>query len=382
MAEHSMLSASGASKWLNCTPSAVLESQFDEKPSSYADEGTLAHRLSEAYLKLYFRQKTKQWFKKEIIEIKKSQYYDESMEEYVDQYVTYVMETYNTYGKNSIIFIEQTLDLSKYIPEGQGTNDVMIFSQNVLEIIDLKYGRGVPVYAEKNKQMMLYAVGSIEKFGFIYDIDIVRMSIYQPRIGNYSSWDINAEELIIWAEQEVKPKAELAFKGLGEFVAGQHCLFCKAKPMCRANMDYQLELAKLDFKKPDLMSDEEVSFVLERQKLFIDWVGSVAEYALEQAAKHNKKWPGVKLVEGRSNRKYLDDEKVVKRLTDAGWKLDDISTRKLLGIVAMEKLLGKITFQDILTDLLVKPQGSPALVSVKDKRPELNSIEQAKEDFK
>lgn len=379
--KHAILSASGASRWLNCTPSAVLESKFETKSSSYADEGTLAHELSENKLMLALRLKTKQWYQSKLLEIQKSEYYNESMEDFTDEYVAHCIETVNHYA-TPVVFIEERVDLTKWVPEGFGTNDFQVVSRSTLEIIDLKYGKGVPVYAENNKQMMLYALGSIEKYGFIYDLETVKMTIFQPRIENVSSWEISVSELLDWAENELKPKAALAFQGKGEFKPGDHCLFCKAKATCRANVEHQMVLAKHDFAKPELLTEEELADILKRHKMFVDWIGSVHEYALEKAIKEGKTWPGFKLVEGRSNRKITDEVEVVKVLKKHGQKEEDFYQKKLIGITALQNLLGILVFNDLLSKYLIKPAGKPTLVTEKDKRPALNSTESATEDFK
>lgn len=385
MKKHSLLSASGSSRWLNCTPSAMLESKYVSKASSFADEGTHAHAIAELLTKWYLGMITKQKFNATLKQLKTGDYYTDAMLDHCDSFATNVVERFNDHkvqDQNAMIVIEDELDLSKYIPEGLGTTDVTIISKKVVEVIDFKFGKGVPVYAEENKQMMLYGLGALEKYGLSFDeIEDVSMTIFQPRIDNYSNWQIPAEQLEIWAQTELIPKAQLAFTGQGEFIAGDHCLFCKAKATCRANADYQLQLARHDFAQPILLGDLDVSDLMKRRKAFIDWIDSVYEYALDQAINHGKKWPGFKVVEGRSNRKYIDEEKVVKQLKKKGFDPELFFTKKLFGITAMEAELGKAEFNTIFSDLVIKPQGAPTLVPLVDKRPEFNSTENAKKDF-
>lgn len=228
---------------------------------------------------------------------------------------------------------------------------------------------------------MLYALGALKEFIFAYDIDAVRMTIFQPRIDNFSTFEVSVDDLLTWAEVDLKPKAKLAFAGEGEFSPGSHCQFCKAKAVCKANADYNLELAKYDFAVPELLTDEEVSDILERSSNFTSWLKSVSEYALSEAVLNGKKWPGFKLVEGRSNRTYSDEIAVATRLTEKGFAEDLIYKRELLGITAMEKVIGKKEFALHLNDLIIKPQGKPTLAPAGDKREELNSVDAAQKEF-
>lgn len=384
--KHAMLSASGAFRWLICSPSAKLESdlkeQYGDQSSVYAEEGTTAHLLSETMIKHKLGKIKDNVYKSELRKIEKDEHFNESMYDYCDEYSTYVVEKFNAAGKGAMIFLEQRLDMTDYIPEGFGTTDVVIICDHVLEIIDLKYGKGVPVSAEENKQMMVYALGAIKSFDWLYEMEKIKMTIYQPRLDNISTFEIEVDNLLRWGTEELIPKAELAFEGEGEFVAGKHCQFCKAKASCRAHMEYHMSLAKYDFKKSPLMSPEEISDVLTRGPLFKNWITAVEEHALIEALNNKTKYPGFKLVEGRSNRKYLDEQKVIKVLTTKGkMKRADIVKEKVLGITELTKLIGKLQFDNLLSSLLIKPPGAPTLVVETDKRPEYNSSEAAKLDF-
>lgn len=391
---HALLSASAASRWLNCTPSAVLESKIKSKTSSYADEGTVAHALAELELKKYFGLITDLDYLSGLKDLEQTEFYDDAMADYVSEYVVFIVENYNQY-KNPSIYLEQKLDLSGYVPDGFGTSDVNIVGEmnkvTVLEVIDLKYGKGVAVSADENKQMMLYGLGALNEFEFIANIDTVKMTVYQPRINNFSSYEISVKELIEWANTELKPKAEMAFEGRGELVAGEWCKFCKVKGTCRAFATAQLELTKLEFSElPDgdiipmdknFLTDEEISQVLLRSSQFRSWLSAVEEHALDQAINHQKKWPGLKLVEGRSNRKYTEEEKINDLLLKKGYTQDQITQSKLLPITKMEKFLGGTLFTQLVGKFVIKPTGSLTLVHVNDKRPEHNSIDAAKKDF-
>lgn len=384
MSSHAVLSPSGAERWLNCTPSVRLEEQFPDNAGQAAAEGTLAHSLGELLLRKELKLIKKYQFEKQLAEIKQNELYDNSMLDHCEDYRDFVMERYydaQARTKDAMIFLEQKIDLTEYMPEGFGTCDCVIIADGKMHVIDLKYGKGVPVAAENNKQMQVYALGALHAFDFMYAIDTVDMNIYQPRIDNISNWEIPVKELRQWAETELKPRAKLAFAGEGEFNPGKHCRFCKARGACKANAEFNLVLAKHEFKEPALLTEEQISDILDRAKVFENWLGGVEDYALDQAVNHGKKWPGYKVVEGRSNRKYSSEESVAKALTDKGYKEETIYEKSILGITKMEKALGKDIFNTLLSPLIIKPAGKPALAPLSDKRPEYHSNEAAKIDF-
>jgi hypothetical protein len=384
MKQHAILSPSGAERWLSCTPSARLELKFPDKSSEFAREGTLAHSLGELLIKHRTNAISKQKFELEFSRIKADDLYNDSMLDYCDEYATFVMEAYSealSHTSDAQLFLEQQLNLTDYVPEGFGTGDVVIIADGILTLIDLKYGKGVQVSAENNKQMMLYSLGALREFDFIFSIDTIRMTIYQPRIGNYSTWDIAVKDLRLWAKETLIPLAEMAFKGQGEYVPGKHCQFCKAKGVCKAIADYNMELATYDFQVSALLEDQQVSDILSRAKLFIDWIEAVQDHALNEAVTNGKKWPGFKVVEGRSNRKYADKDKVAQKLIESGFSEEVIYEKNLLGITAMQTAISKKIFEAELSNLIVKPPGKPTLVPESDKRPEYNSTEKAASDF-
>lgn len=381
---HAVLSPSGAERWLNCTPSVRLEQQFPDNAGQAAAEGTLAHSLGELLLRYALKQVKKFKYEQQLAEIKADPLYDKSMMDHCEDYRDFVLERFydaKARTKDAVIALEQRIDLTEFVPEGYGTTDSNIIADHILDVVDLKYGKGVPVSAEKNKQMMLYGLGALNAFDLMYDINTVRMTIYQPRIDNISTWEIGVQELREWAETELRPRAKLAFDGAGEFVAGKHCRFCKARGACKANADYNLVLAKYDFREADLLKEEEISDILDRAKNFITWLGGVEDYALDQAVNHGKKWPGYKVVEGRSNRKYSSEDEVAKLLAEKGFKEEVIYEKSILGIGKMEKAIGKDMFAALLTPLIVKPAGKPALASLSDKRAEYHSNEAAAIEF-
>lgn len=384
MAKHAVLSPSGASRWLNCTPSARLEQDFPDRKSQAADEGTLAHQLGELLIREKQGLLSKVEYRRAFKDIEKHDLFDNAMLEHADDYATYVLERFSeakAHTKDAVLFLEQSLDLTAWVQEGFGTGDAIIVANHVLGIIDLKYGKGVPVFAEKNKQMMLYGLGALDIFDHLYDISTVRMTIYQPRLDSVSTWEISTSELKQWAEEELKPKAALAFEGKGDFLPGAHCGFCKAKAVCRAHADFNLEMAQHEFKTPELLTDEEIAKIMDRASMFTNWINAVEDHALHQAVHNGKRWPGYKLVEGRSNRKYADESKVAAKLLSSGIAEDIIYTKKLIGITALQSEIGKKAFEDLTSGLIIKPAGKPTLVPDTDKRPEYNSVASAQADF-
>ncbi len=374
MGKHALLSASSSKRWLNCTPSARLEEQFPaDSGSPYAKEGTAAHALAEHKLKRMLKKRSKRPV---------SDYDSDEMEECTDEYVSYALEQIQKARqscKDPVILIEQHLDFSWYVPEGFGTGDLVVAADGTLSIIDFKYGKGIAVEAEHNPQMMLYALGALELFDAIYDIDIVSLTIYQPRLESVSTWEISVEELKKWAEEYLVPRAAIAKKGQGEFSAGSWCRFCKAKNQCRARADSFLELAKLEFRAPELLSDEEIAEVLKKADELARWSADIYAYAQDEAITHGKQWSGFKLVEGRSNRKYISDDDAAEAAKAAGYT--DIYKSSLLGITEMEKMLGKRQFNEILGKLVYKPQGKITLVPESDKRQPVETST-AEADFK
>lgn len=383
---HAILSASGSKRWLSCPPSAKLEDQFPESTSEFAEEGTYAHSFADLKLRGYITTELKpSVYKKKLSEIKKDPFYSQSLDDYIEQYVNIVGEKYLTAKKNSsdsFVMLEQKLDFSEWVPDGFGTGDVILISPGILEIVDLKYGQGVPVSAEGNTQMRLYALGALNQYGMLYDFDKIRMTIVQPRLDSVSEDEITVQELLDWGENFVKPLAQMAIAGEGEYKSGDHCQFCRAKAVCKARAEANLEMAKYEFQDPNLLSNDDIAEILLKAEELQKWAKDVQNYALDQAENHGVKFPGWKLVEGRSNRKYTDEEAVAKKLKDEGYASDVIfQPQKIWGISEMEKKIGKRLFSDYLTEFIVKPAGKATLVLESDKRPEISSVESAVKDF-
>lgn len=370
--KHALLSASSSHRWLGCTPSARLEQEFEDHETTAAAEGTAAHALCEHKLRKALKMRSK----KPV-----SQYDCDEMDAYTDAYAEYVLEQYEQskqFCTDPQILIEQKLDFSCYVPDGFGTGDCIIVSDKRLHIIDFKYGQGVLVEAEENPQMMLYALGALRIFDCLYDIEEVSMTIFQPRRENVSTWTISVDDLMVWTENTLKPKAKLAFNGEGEYQPGSWCQFCKAAVKCRARAEAKLQLAKYEFATPPLLSDSEIEDILSRLDDLTKWANEIMAYAQEAAINHGKEWCGYKLVESRTNRKYTNEEAVIEAANTAGYH--DIFKQSLITITEMEKLMGKKTFAEILGSLVEKPKGKPTLVPASDKRPAITTTG-AKQDF-
>lgn len=368
--KHAILSASSSERWINCPPSARLCENYPDRGSDYAAEGTDAHTLCEFRLKQALGLPAKD-------PIEDLGWYNEEMEECAAAYTAYVMELVEAAkksGSTPTVLIEQRVDFSRWVESGFGTADCIVIADRILNIVDYKHGQGVEVSAVDNSQMKLYALGALEIVDYLYDIEEVQMTIFQPRKGNVSVFQISREALLEWAEGELTRQAQLAFEGKGEFSCGEWCRFCKAKAECRERANANLALAQLEFQLPALLDDEEIAEILGKLDALVSWATDVKEYALQQAVS-GKAWTGWKLVEGRSNRRYTNENAVIAAVLQAGY---DPYEKKVLGITAMQKALGKTRFEELLSPYIEKPQGKPTLVPESDKRPAMNT---AKNDF-
>lgn len=369
--QHAPLSASASSRWLNCPASLNLTKDMPDEISAYAAEGTLAHENAAYKLSVAFKAQ----LSGEVPPV--PQVADTEMLDYVDQYTKYVSELIQD---NSILFVEQKVDYSEYtgVAGSMGTADCIVINGDTLNVVDFKYGMGVPVSADNNSQMMLYALGAYWLLSDVYDINSVNMSIFQPRIHNISSTQMSVKELLDWANKVLKPKALEAFTGSSDYKCGKWCQFCRAKCVCRARAEANLSQARLDFALPATLSDTEISVLLTKVDDITSWCNDVKEFAYVQAL-NGKKWEGFKLVAGRSARKYTDESQVAEVVQAAGY---DPWEHKVLGITAMNKLLGKSQFDALLNAYIVKAPGKPALVPATDKRKEIGSADSAIQDFR
>lgn len=387
---HALLSASGASRWLKCTPSARLEEKFNEsKTSVFAEEGTLAHEFGQINIQVHalVNQVSSKIYGSEIKKLRKHKLYSSEMEEEVQKYVDYVIETFNTVKQtcpDAILLVEERLDFSHLVEKGFGTGDICIIADGVLWVIDLKYGKGVKVDAKENSQLMLYGSGALRKFELMYDIHTVTLVIVQPRLDHIDEWSVTADQLQYWGEQVVKPKALMAYQGEGDQVAGSHCKFCKVKGMCRAFAEMNIDLAKHEFRDPYLLSDQEIADIHRQAPMLVDWAKGVSDHILSTAI-NGKQWPGLKIVEGRSNSKWTDEAEaldlLVREMQHKDLTKEDFTKTTLKGIGDVEKLVGKLWFGNAMGKYVVKPQGAPTLVDESDPRPAMHSIDDAKKDF-
>lgn len=372
MSDHALLSPSGSHRWLHCTPSAVLETEFDNRSSPAAAEGTAAHALCEHKLKRMLHRRSKRPV---------SDYNSDEMEEHTDAYVEFVSELLEQAKQNCkdpLVQVEQRLDLSEYVPGAFGTADCLIIADGTLHVIDMKYGLGVLVSAEENPQLKCYGIAALSIYEDLYDIKEVALSIFQPRQENVSTWTISAEKLRNWAENELKPKAQIAFKGEGEYCPGEWCQFCRAAVKCRARAEEKLRIAEEEFKLPPLLADTEIESILPMLPDITKWANDISAYALEMAVSRGKEWNGYKVVEGRSVRKYADEDAVSEAAKQNGYT--DIYRKSLITLTEMQKLMGKKKFEEILGSLIIKPPGKPTLVPITDKRQAMN-VSDAKNDF-
>lgn len=384
--EHAMLSASGAHRWLECTPSAAIEAELPGTSSSYAEEGTVAHQLAEASALWYTNQIADSEYNRILDEVRANKYFSEEMLEYCDDYGKFVRdklgEVIAEAGDAVTVLIEAKIKFSNWVPNGFGTADCLILADNYMEVIDFKYGKGSRVEAYGNPQMRLYALGAYQTCGCVYDVENITMTIYQPRISNgITSDEIKLSELLEWAENYVKPRAALAMKGAGEFAPSEEtCKFCRAKATCRARAEKNLELFD---DSPDryLLTVEEAGEILEKASDIKAWLADLENY-VESTLFSGTAVPGWKLVEGRSVRRYADENKVRDAMLAAGVEEAILyKPRELVTLTQLEKDVGKKRVAEILGDLVMKPAGKPTLAKESDKRPAITPDEQLLKQF-
>lgn len=351
---HATLSASSAERWIHCPPSARLAELYEDRGSDFSAEGTDAHALCEYRLLTALGREAED-------PTESLTWYSDEMSDCADGYAAFVMEQVHQ-ASDPIVLVEQRVDFSQWVREGFGTADCIIIDDGTLTVIDYKHGLGVEVSAHDNPQMKCYALGALVLSGALYDISNVRMIIYQPRRENISQFSLSTDDLYKWADEVLKPKAELAFAGKGNFQCGEWCTFCKAKQECRARAMTNLKLADYGMKKPPLLEDREIEEILGKIDSLVSWAKDVKEYAVNEAVS-GKSWTGWKLVEGRSVRKYRDENAVADIVKKEGLNPYE---NKLIGITAMQKLLGKTRFEEILGEYIEKPAGAPTLVKQED----------------
>lgn len=380
--KHAVLSASGSHKWLKCTPSARLEEKFPNKTSDYMEEGTLAHAIAEFKVNSYFNEALpKATYTRRINKFKKEKYFNAEMLAHTDTYLECIKGIAMESSTRPFVAVEQTIDYSDYAPDGFGTADCILISENTLHVIDFKYGKGVEVSATENPQMMLYALGAIKQFGFLYDIKTINMLIVQPRKDNISDFEMTKDELLNWGNICVKPQAQLAYMGLGNFVQGEHCRFCRAKGACefRAKENMKVVEEIKEQKEQGLLTNIEIAEILNKTDGLTEWIKDISGQALDEILKGNCV-PGYKAVEGRSNRKITDVDKAFEVLQNNDIEEALLYERKPIGLTDLEKVVGKKKLAETIGKYIEKPKGAPTLVKETDKR-EPYKIISAKEEF-
>lgn len=377
---HALLSASGAHRWIACTPSAKLEEQFPDSTSTYAEEGTLAHELCEIKVNKALLGMSTKAYNSALKKIKGNDLYQTEMDKYTEEYLEYIQEKVHSFEYPPTIIVEKKVDFSDYVPEGFGTADCIILADGELHIVDFKYGKGVEVFADYNPQMMLYALGAYLEYSFLFQIDAIKMTIVQPRLNSISEFSIGVNELLEWADSTVRPKAQMAWNGEGDFVAGEHCKFCRAKALCRERARKNLEAEKFELKEGPLLSLDEIGEALKKAIDLAKWAEDLKEYALAESLKGND-IPGWKAVEGRGNRNFTDNDLAIKKLKEAGIAEELLYERKQYTLAQIEKLVGTKDFKKIVGDLVVKNPGKPTLVVDTDKREKITNKVTAAEDF-
>lgn len=375
MSDHALLSASSSHKWLHCTPSARQEEAFPESQSVFANEGRLAHEIGELKLrKAFVEPMGPRAFNNRLKKLQGDPLYQDEMLKHTDTYLDYVSGVVHSFDSPPYIAVEKKLDYSGYAPEGFGTGDCIIIGGNMLRIIDLKYGKGVPVSAEQNPQMMLYALGALSEYSILYAVEKVTMAIIQPRLDSISEFEISASELLSWGES-IKPVAQKAYKGEGEFVPGEHCRFCRAKSLCRARTEFNTSLESYNQMKPPLISNEEVGQILAKAQDLAKWVKDLEEYALAECLKGGE-ISGWKAVEGRGSRQYVSQDEAFKHLVAKGIEEVMLYERKPLTVPALEKVLGKKQYKELLLEAghVKSEPGKPTLAPESDKREAITQI--------
>lgn len=373
---HALLSASSSQRWLSCPPSARLEEKFPDTTSPAAEEGTLAHAIAAERLLQYIATGKPG---KTSPEYKLHELYRPVMEDYVDDFAGFVInevESLRSQDPFTTLYVEQLVEYDHIAPEGFGTSDVIIIGDGILHVIDFKYGKGVRVDAKRNSQMMLYGLGARRKFR-VAEVDLVIMTIHQPRMGNIESYSMSYNDLLIWGLEYALPRAIKAHQGEGEFQAGDHCKFCKVAATCTARAKYQLELTRFEFRPAPLLTPDDIGEILAQVDDLLSWAKSIKEYATQRALEEGETFTGWKLVEGRANRVIKDPAGALQKLLDAGFGYDQVVD--LVGLTKLEDIVGKKRLQDVIGELIEKPEGKPTLVRDTDRRP---TYTHANQDFK
>ena len=385
---HAVLSPSSAERWIHCPPSALVNAEAPRTDTVYTREGTLAHAVCELKARKHFIGMGSQKYGAQLRKLKQDELWQDEMDGHTDTYLDARKDIAAEYDQPPHVTLEQRVDFSEYVPEGYGTADCLMIGQvkgikgDVLHVVDFKYGKGVDVSAERNPQMMLYALGALLDYMTIYDVFTVRMTIVQPRIKREpDTWEIEGRDLLSWAEDVVKPAAKLAAEGKGEYAEGDWCRWCAIRGSCRARAEANLEAARMDFRKPPELSDEEVGEALAMGQRLKQWLTDLEEYALT-ACLDGREIPGFKAVEGRSVRAWSDADAAFTAARAAGVPEEMLYERKPVTLAALEKLMGKKAFGETMAGYVTTPPGKPTLAKADDRRKAITNRTTVEEDFK
>jgi hypothetical protein len=378
---HAILGASSAERWLNCTPSAQLTADMPDTGSEYAAEGTLAHKIGELKLRKRFVTGIgPKKFNAEMDKLKADPLYSPEMDSTTDEYLDAVNEIAMALPEHPYVALEQQVDFSDWVPGGFGTADCIVIGGGILHVIDYKHGKGVPVPAESNVQLMLYCLGAYVRYGLFYDVKTIRWTIVQPRNGGVSeAQELTVEALLAWAENYVRPRAKMAAEGTGEYSPGEWCRFCKVKATCRARSDYNLSLEDFHAAPPALLFPEELGAILFRATDLKKWLSDIEVFVLS-ALLDGEEIPGWKAVEGRAVRTWTDQDAAFKAAMEAGTPEEMLYERRPVTLAALEKIMGKKNFQ-VLNAFVHIPPGKPTLAPETDKRPPVTTRPTAEQDF-
>jgi len=375
---HALLSASSSDQWLNCTRSARAQEHIEDTSSDFALEGTKGHEYSEAVLREHYNVISKDESQAIIEAIEKHRLYKDDMPGYISKYVEFVTENA---GPDALVLIENKVDYSSWAPEGYGTADIIILDGDTMHVIDLKYGQGILVSAERNAQLRLYALGALHDFGFLFSVKNIIMTIVQPRRDHISQDRLSKERLLVWADEFVKPKADLAFEGQGSFIPGDHCKWCKIRATCRARAAYNLVLAHDEFEVPETLSNSELQAVLDQASGISSWIKDIKEFIYSEL-KNGNLVEGFKLVEGRQSRNITDNDAVISKLISKGYKeLDFMKAPTLEGVTKLTKLLGKNEFNVLVGPYIEMKAGKPKMAKASSKKQEWKP-DKVEDDFK
>lgn len=377
MSSHALLSPSSAHRWLNCPLAPRLEATLPEKPSEYAREGTVAHSVCEITAKKKFKKVKAAEYNRVIKKLKTDAVWDDEMLHTAETYVEHLTELAMEFANEPYIAFEVKVDISDYVPEAFGRCDCVMFGGDTLIITDYKHGKGVPVSPDENPQLMLYALGALKLYKPLFGVALKKVAVYidQPRIGAYDGWTCTVDELLAWGES-VKPKAQMAFMGFGEYHAGDWCRFCRANGICKAQAEQQIgafdDFSAAVGNPTALLSPSEMGEVLKRGETLVSWYETVREKALESLL-NGEKIPGYKVVEGRSTRCWIDQDKALDKLQESGVDRAVIYDSVPKTLAQLEKLLGTARFKELVGEFVTKPQGKPTLALETDSRKEFNS---------